>query len=148
MAGYSGTPLPRKLGIQPGQRAALRGVPPDVMAVLSAPLRGCRTSADASEPIDLALLFVTTARDLEAGFRPLADALAPGGMIWVAWPKKSSGVPTEVDEEVVRGTGLRQGLVDVKVCAINATWSGLKFVRRIKDRPARRPARGVVRKRP
>jgi hypothetical protein len=153
MAGYSGTPLPVKLGIRVGQRVVLHGVPRDVMAVLSAPLRGCRTTADAAAPIDLALIFVTTSRDLDAGFRPLARSLAPGGMIWVAWPKKASAVPTEVDENAVRATGLREGLVDVKVCAISSTWSGLKFVRRTKDRPARaaersrRPARAMTRKR-
>jgi hypothetical protein len=82
----------------------------------------------------LAVLFVTAKTDLEMRFPKAADRLAPAGMLWVAWPKKASGVPTDLNENIVRDIGLAAGLVDTKVCAIDDVWSGLKFVIRLKDR--------------
>lgn len=134
-AGYSGTPLVKKLGIKPGARILLVQPPRDYLARLVGPLpEGARVLRAGTRDIDFAQLFVTRASDLDARFPKLRDALTQAGMLWVSWPKRSSGVETDVDENVVRATGLRHGLVDVKVCAVDETWSGLKFVRRLKDR--------------
>jgi hypothetical protein len=84
--------------------------------------------------LDFAMLFVRAASELKKGFPPLRDRLESNGMLWVAWPKKASGVETDLSESVVRSFGLEAGLVDVKVCAVDHTWSGLKFVRRLRDR--------------
>jgi hypothetical protein len=84
--------------------------------------------------LDFAMLFVRTASELKKGFPRLRDRLESNGMLWVAWPKKASGVETDLSEGLVRSFGLEAGLVDVKVCAVDHTWSGLKFVRRLKDR--------------
>lgn len=122
----------KKLGIKPGFRIAfvreparfrglLAGLPPD----LSEPVRG---------DLDLAILFVTTFAELKKDFARLMKRLAPAGVLWVSWPKKASGKATDLTENLVRDHGLAVGLVDVKVCAIDETWSGLKFVRRLKDR--------------
>jgi len=85
-------------------------------------------------PLDFALLFVLSRPILENSFRDLASKIVPAGMIWVAWPKKASGVPTDLNENIVRKIGLDAGLVDVKICAVNDIWSGLKFMIRVKDR--------------
>jgi len=114
-AGYSGTPLPQKLGL-------LAGAPADLV----------RLERIAS--FDCALVFTRSERALAAIFAQLAPKMADTGMIWIGWPKKTSGVVTDLSEDVVRRAGLAAGLVDVKVCAIDATWSGLKFVRRLRDR--------------
>lgn len=129
MAGYSGKPLVEKLGFEPGDRVVLLGAPaayPGALGTLPAGVVISRRTG----PADLALLFSRDARDLAKRFAPLAEKLRPGGMLWVAWPKKASGVPTDLSEDVVRRIGLAAGLVDVKVCAIDETWSGLKFLRR------------------
>ena len=131
MAGYSGTPLPKKLGIKEQSRVALLGMPADVKNELKASLKSCRTGG---EPIDVAMLFVKSTAELKEKFVELAGRLAPAGMLWVSWPKKTSGLATDLDENKVREIGLATGLVDVKVCAVNDVWSGLKFVIRIKDR--------------
>jgi len=125
-AGYSGTPLPAKLGITPGSRVLLDGAPDDV------PLDGQRRPG--REPYDVVLLFAPDAARLHTRWPALAPRVTTAGRLWVCWPKKSSGVPTDLTENVVRDFGLAQGLVDVKVCAVDATWSGLAFVRRVKDR--------------
>ena len=91
--------------------------------------------ATPDEPVDLAILFTRSEEALRAGFAPMAARLAPAGMLWVAWPKRASGVATDLTEDRVRAVGLEAGLVDVKVCAIDDVWSGLKFVIRKKDRP-------------
>jgi|ERR1700689_150566 hypothetical protein len=133
MPGYSGTPLPKKLGIKPGFRVCLIDAPAEVRTELSAELASCQT-ADGKTPLDFAMLFTKSKPVLRKEFRRISKLLAPAGMLWVSWPKKSSGVPSDVDEHAVREIGLDAGLVDVKVCAVTDIWSGLKFVRRVKDR--------------
>ena len=138
-AGYSGTPLDRKLGIKPGFRVAFPDAPddfletlgalPDSVEIIAAPF-GTKI-----RELDLVVLFTMARSNLAERFPVLAGKLNPSGMLWVAWPKKTSGVSTDLNENVVRDFGLSVGLVDTKVCAIDSTWSGLKFVIRIKDRP-------------
>jgi len=132
MPGYSGTPLPKKLGIKEKLRVTFAGLPADVKAELRASLEGCSIVKDG--PLDFAMVFVKKQADLEREFSRLARQLAPAGMLWVSWPKKTSGVATDMNENDVRRIGLAAGLVDVKVCAVSEVWSGLKFVRRVKDR--------------
>ena len=132
MAGYSGTPLPQKLGIKQQFHVALRDVPADVQAELKSVLASCNVAKD--EPVDFAMIFVKTAGELKKHFPRFAKQLAPASMLWVSWPKKASGVATDLNENEVRKIGLEVGLVDVKVCAVNEVWSGLKFVIRVKDR--------------
>jgi len=134
MPGYSGTPLPRKLGIKDGFRVAFIDLPSDVRAELSDLLATCEDLSSKKSEIDFAMIFTKSHTSLIKDFVRLSKRLTPAGMIWVSWPKKSSGVPTDIDENKVRATGLDAGLVDVKVCAVTDVWSGLKFVRRIKDR--------------
>lgn len=131
-AGYSGTPLRKKLGIKPEGRSLLVGAPKDVIEEL-----GVARSAlsPAAQDLDFILLFVKSEAELVKNFAKLAAKLQPAGMLWVSWPKKASGVATDLSEDVVRKVGLVAGLVDVKVCAVDETWSGLKFVYRLKDRP-------------
>jgi len=134
MPGYSGTPLPKKLGIKPGFRVQFVDLPSDVRVELNTELAACETVSDAKTPLDFAMVFTKSGTLLQKEFKKLAKRLAPAGMLWASWPKKSSGVPTDLDDNVVREIGLAAGLVDVKVCAVTEIWSGLKFVRRVKDR--------------
>ena len=134
MAGYSGTPLPKKLGVKPGYRVALLDMPADVKAELTADLEQCRMTSGGAGPLDLAMMFVKTQAEMKKKFSRFAKQLAPAGMLWVSWPKKSSGVASDLDQNIVRKIGLDAGLVDVKVCAVSEVWSGLKFVIRVKDR--------------
>jgi len=134
MAGYSGTPLPKKLGIKAKFRVAFVGLPAGVRLELSEALRACDTAPNGRKPLDFAMLFVETQAELTQQFARTAKRLAPAGMLWVCWPKKASGVTTNLDENLVRKIGLDAGLVDVKVCAVSEVWSGLKFVIRVKDR--------------
>ena len=131
MAGYSGTPLPKKLGIKPQFRVSLDGMPAEVKTELQDALAGCAISRD---QLDFAMLFVKSRAELKKQFAATAAKLEPAGILWASWPKKSSGVATDLTEDEVRKIGLEAGLVDVKVCAVNEVWSGLKFVRRVKDR--------------
>ncbi len=133
MPGYSGTPLPKKLGIKAGFRVRLANAPTEVRAELSEALAECSVVKQASA-LDFAMLFTQARAQLTKEFSRMARLLAPAGMLWVSWPKKSSGVATDLDGNVVRRIGLDAGLVDVKVCAVTEIWSGLKFVRRVKDR--------------
>ena len=133
MPGYSGTPLPTKLGIKAGFRAQLANAPAEVRAELREALAECVVVKD-GPALDFAMIFSKSGAELAKEFARIEKALAPAGMLWVSWPKKSSGVATDLDENVVRGIGLDAGLVDVKVCAVTDVWSGLKFVRRVKDR--------------
>jgi hypothetical protein len=134
MPGYSGTPLPKKLGIKPGFRIWLAEMPPDVRAELKSQLDECEIEREGKTPLDFAMLFTKSAAQLVREFNRISKRITPAGMLWVSWPKKSSGVATDLDENVVREIGLAAGLVDVKVCAVTEVWSGLKFVRRLKDR--------------
>jgi hypothetical protein len=134
MPGYSGTPLAKKLGIKPGFRVFLDAVPPDVKEELKEALAECEFSPGLKKPVDFLMVFTESREYLSEDFEHLSKQLTPAGMFWVAWPKKSSGVPTDLDENGVREIGLAAGLVDVKVCAVTEIWSGLKFVRRVKDR--------------
>jgi hypothetical protein len=134
MAGYSGTPLPKKLGIVEGSRVALVGAP-ETFAALLAPLPAeVRFEPPRARSLDVVLLFADRAAELERRFAREAARLDTAGMLWIAWPKKASKRPTDLTEDVVRRIGLDAGLVDVKVCAIDEVWSGLKFVRRLRDR--------------
>ena len=141
MAGYSPTPLPKKLGIKEGSRIALINAPKDFSHVLGKLPHNAeivtRRTRGVTKPLDIALLFVTTERALLRDFEKLSAKLASNGMIWVAWPKKSSGVATDLSFDRVQRIGLDAGLVDVKICAIDDVWSGLKFVYRLKDRASR-----------
>jgi hypothetical protein len=131
MAGYSGTPLPQKLGIKPGCRLALLGAPAGFsLGELPA---GVIAAADGA--LDVIVLFVDRKAELKRQFAAARKRLQKAGGLWVAWPKRASGVATDVTEDVVRQTALAAGLVDNKVCAIDATWSGLRCVFRLRDRP-------------
>jgi hypothetical protein len=134
MPGYSGTPLPKKLGIKDGLRVHFVKVPPEVLAELKPSLGKCEIAADGKAPLDFVMVFTKSGSLLSKEFKRVTKALAPAGMLWVSWPKKSSGVKTDLDENIIREIGLAAGLVDVKVCAVTDVWSGLKFVRRLKDR--------------
>jgi hypothetical protein len=134
MAGYSGTPLPKKLGIKEGSRVALVNAPKDFESELGQLPDHVEFLKRPTKSLDIILLFVLTERALGRDFAKLAARLNTNGMIWIAWPKKSSGVVSDLSEQRVRDIGLNAGLVDVKVCAIDETWSGLKFVYRLKDR--------------
>ena len=134
MPGYSGTPLPKKLGIKDGFRVVLVDAPKDVIAELKQTLAKCEMARDGKTPIDFAMFFTKSGAALTKEFSRLSKQLTPAGMLWVSWPKKSSGVPTDITENIIREIGLAAGLVDVKVCAVTEVWSGLKFVRRLKDR--------------
>ncbi len=133
MPGYSGTPLPKKLGIKARSRAVLANVPGEVLGELGAALLQGR-AAMLGDALDFAMIFTKSRAELAKEFPPMAERLARDGMLWVSWPKKSSGVETDLNDNVVRGIGLAAGLVDVKVCAVTEIWSGLKFVRRLRDR--------------
>jgi hypothetical protein len=132
LAGYSGTPLVTKLGLKSGARTQLVSAPSSFGDTLGPMPDGVKlvTRGD----LDFAMLFVCVKSDLKAAFPRLRDRLVSNGALWVAWPKKASGVETDLSEDVVRSFGLEAGLVDVKVCAVDDTWSGLKFVRRLRDR--------------
>lgn len=138
MAGYSGTPLLKKLGIKDLSRIAFVNAPEDFQTHLGPLPAGVeivkRLPIARAKPLDLVLLFVTAERELVRNFGKLSEKIATNGMIWIAWPKKSSGVVTDLSFGSVQRIGLDAGLVDVKICAIDETWSGLKFVFRLKDR--------------
>jgi hypothetical protein len=133
MPGYSGTPLPKKLGIKAGFRAQLANAPAEVRAELREALAEC-ARVKQGDALDFVMMFTKSRVEMTKEFARIGKLLAPAGMLWVSWPKKSSGVVADVDENVVREIGLAAGLVDVKVCAVTEVWSGLKFVRRVKDR--------------
>ena len=138
-AGYSGTPLPRKLGIKPGDEVAVLGGPASVADMLSG-LPGVgppRRDLSGSDPLDVIVFFVTWRAELETRLASLRERMAPACGLWVAWPKRAARVPTDMTEDVVRDVALPTGLVDNKVCAIDEVWSGLRLVIR---RELRRPA--------
>jgi hypothetical protein len=134
MAGYSPRSLAEKLGIKPGARIALLNAPRGYRAMLGKLPPGVRVATAARGELPLIQFFTTTRRALEAKFPALVRVLTPDGALWVSWPKRASGMPTDVTEDVVRAVALPRGLVDVKVCAVDEVWSGLKLVRRLKYR--------------
>lgn len=134
MAGYSSTPLAKKLGIKEGFRVALVNAPKDFQSELGELPHKVEFVKRPAKSLDIVLFFVLSERALARDFANLAEKLKTNGMIWIAWPKKSSGVATDLSFECVQKIGLAAGLVDVKICAIDDTWSGLKFVYRLKDR--------------
>ena len=136
MAGYSGTPLVQKIGIKPGSRIILRNHPPTFLSDLGTLPGGAECTERLTGKADVVVCFTDRKSELVRNFASLASRLNPAGMLWISWPKKASGVATDLNENIVREIGLECGLVDVKVCAIDETWSGLKFVVRLKDRPA------------
>jgi len=129
-AGYSGTPLARKVSLKDGMRVWWDGVPDDVRAEIAKEGLEFDLLDKAEAPIDAAHIFVTERIDLGAKLHELMPLLGPGGFIWVSWPKKASKVPTDITEDRIRDVCLPMGLVDVKVCAVDETWSGLKLMRR------------------
>ena len=134
MAGYSGTPLAKKIGIKEGSRVALVNAPKDFQFEPKELPDNVEFVKLQAKSLDIILFFVTTERALAKDCSKLAARLTANGMIRIAWPKKSSGVATELSFERVQRIGLDAGLVDVKICAVDETWSGLKFVYRLKDR--------------
>jgi hypothetical protein len=130
--GYSGTPLVSKLGIKPDTRIQFLNPPDDFRDTLGPLPRGLKQVTRGA--LDFAIIFVRGKADLEKRFAAVRDRLESDGMLWVGWPKKSGRTATDLTENVVRTVGLAAGFVDVKVCAIDDTWSGLKFVRRLRER--------------
>jgi hypothetical protein len=137
VAGYSGTPLPKKLGIKAGSRVALVDAPPDFLEVLGELPQDVAFVGPDDGNIDVAVYFTQSRAQLEERFLELKPKLAWTGGLWIAWHKKAVGVTPGLVENTVRNIGLAAGLVDNKVCAINDTWSGLRFVWRLEDRPKR-----------
>ncbi len=143
MAGYSGTPLPAKLGIKKDHRIALIHAPVGFAKILGGLPEGVKIRqasrdqkrADNADLMDVMVFFTDNRAELVKEFRGLTERLSPAGGLWIAWPKKASGVPTDLTEDRIREIGLEAGLVDNKVCAVDNTWSGLRFVHRLKDRP-------------
>jgi hypothetical protein len=138
MAGYPETPLGKKLGIKEGSRVGLVNSPKGFRKELAPLPANVNVSVGQfSRPLDLIVLFTDSEQTLKIEFPLLAEKLNTNGMLWIAWPKKSSGVSTDLSFDVVQQIGLLAGLVDVKICAVNEIWSGLKFVYRLKDRKSR-----------
>jgi len=135
MPGYSGAPLPKKLGIKDGFRVALLNAPAEVKSELASSFKKCSLVKLPAESLDFVFLFAKSRAVLEADLISAARSLAPSGMLWISWPKRSSGISSDLDENIVRQRGLNAGLVDIKVCAVTDIWSGLKFVIPVKDRP-------------
>ena len=129
-SGYSGTPLAKKLSMKDGMRVWWDAVPVTVRAEIATEGLEFEILSVAQAPIDAAHVFVVERAMLEAKLHQLMPLLGPSGFIWVSWPKKASKVPTDITEDVIRDVCLPMGLVDVKVCAVDATWSGLKLMRR------------------
>ena len=125
-AGYSGTPLAKKLGLKPGQTAWFAGMPASVRAEIGE--AGFDERSESVDGLAAAHVFVTERSELARLLADLRGKLAPDGMVWVSWPKKAAKVPTDVTENVIRELALPMGWVDVKVCAVDETWSGLKLV--------------------
>ncbi len=132
LAGYSGTPLPRKLGVKPNTTVALVGAPKDFEKTLGELPDGVKLKRQAGKRCDLIIWFIRMRAELYDRIKEMAELTGPTGAsgLWIAWPKQASGLASDLNQNVVRETGLASDLVDYKVCAIDATWSGLKFARR------------------
>jgi hypothetical protein len=137
VAAYSGTPLPRKLGIAEGDRVAFSHAPGGFRQILGPLPEGVAVRTRVRGPWDVIVAFLDRRSELERRFSALAAALEPDGGLWIAWPKGSSGVVTDLTEDVVRQVAITNGMVDNKVCAIDDTWSGLRLVYRLRDRRPR-----------
>jgi hypothetical protein len=133
-AGYSGTPLPQKLGIKPGLAVVTINAPTNYRRLLDTIPEGVTFSDRLRPDSSFVHIFIKKRSELERRLAVLREKIADTGTVWISWPKKSSGVPTDVTEDVVRAVALPLGFVDVKVCAIDETWSGLKLMVRRKDR--------------
>ena len=133
-AGYSSRSLVEKLGIKPGMRLALLNAPHGYGAILRPLPAGVVVTARIRRPMPFIQLFTTTRKELERRMPVLVRALAQDGSLWISWPKQSSGVASDLTENIIRDVALAAGVVDVKVCAVDDVWSGLKLVRRVKDR--------------
>jgi hypothetical protein len=134
MAGYSGTPLGKKLGISENSVVCLLNGPKNYFDMVSPLPAGVKVVTAPKKDLDFIHVFVKEKKDFQALFIKLKKFLKKDGMLWISWPKKSSKVETDLDENIIRDFGLKNGLVDVKVCAVDEVWSGLKFVYRTKDR--------------
>jgi hypothetical protein len=134
MAGYSGTPLVKKLGIKEKGRCYVSNPPEGYFDWISPLPEDSTFKEKASGQFDFIHVFTADRKSFEKEFMKLKKLIVKDGMLWVSWPKKSSKMPTDLDENIIRDFGLTEGLVDVKVCAVNDVWSGLKFVIRLKDR--------------
>jgi hypothetical protein len=140
MAGVFGKSISQKLGLKPGFRIFADGAPAEYRRIIGELPEGAKLLARPKTPLDMVHVFATEAKSLGGRLRRFRDAIAPDGMIWVSWPKKASGIATDLSDVVVRDTALPLGLVDIKVCAVDEVWSGLKFVvpkaqrRQVKDR--------------
>ena len=130
MAGYSGTPLPKKLGITEGKRFAVRSAPTGFAETLGELPPGAEWKGQVGPGLDVVIAFFTERAALASKWTTLTAAVSPNGTVWVAWPKRTSGVPTDITEDVLREELLPSGWVDNKVCAIDDTWSGLRFALR------------------
>ena len=128
MTGYSGTPLAKKLSLKDGMRVWRDGMPESVAAEIASQGLHFELLASAKAPVDAAHLFATERAKLERELHGIMPLLAPSGFIWVSWPKKASKVPTDITEDTIREVCLPIGMVDVKVCAVDETWSGLKLM--------------------
>jgi hypothetical protein len=135
VAGYSATPLAKKLGIKPGQRVAFPSAPDEFSELLGELPDGVSVKSRARPPLDVIVFFTTGRAELERRLPALRRAMDPAAGLWIAWPKRTSGVETDMTEDVARELGLANKLVDNKVCAIDDTWSGLRLVIRRQDRP-------------
>ena len=140
MAGYSGTPLSKKLGIKPGHRVGILSAPVDFVGTLAPLPDDVAIATEARGTFDVIVLFVHRESELKRRFAKVARRIVANGGVWVGWPKKASEVPTDLSFDSVRGMGLSTGLVDNKVCAIDETYSGLRFVVRVEDRDSWPPA--------
>ena len=134
MAGYSGTPLVRKLGIKAGSRVFAASAPPEYRALLAPMPEHAKIVARLDDSVELLHLFATKKLELERFLRRVLPVIRRDAAIWVSWPKKSAKVPTDINEDTIRAVALPMGLVDIKVCAVDDVWSGLKLVIRKSER--------------
>jgi hypothetical protein len=133
-AGYSGTPLPKKLGLKPPLDLVVIGAPPEYASWIAPIPNGVRLLSTTAKIVQAAHVFATERRALETTLAALRRKLEPAGFVWVSWPKKSAKVPTDITEDTIREIALPLGFVDIKVCAVSEVWSGLKLVIRVAHR--------------
>lgn len=134
MAGYSANPLSKKLGLKPEMKCILINAPKDYFSLIEIPEKDLKLEKSSANEIDFVHLFTSKEKELSDHLKQLKNQIRSNGIIWVSWPKKSSKIPSEIDENKIREIALPMGLVDVKVCAVDEVWSGLKLVIRIQNR--------------